>query len=238
MNNQQFLEVLKCSFIKFLETHPRSNQKLKILHGNIARDLSERLGNDHQIKSLGYGTQKEAKIQGRYINKNVDITILSDHQPIAGIGVKFVMQNYALNSNNYFESMLGETANIHSNNIPYFQIFITPSQLPYYTEDKIFSKWEKFSPHHFYKYEILSNDMNEHWLHSPTKTLIYIIDLPEISTPTNNKHYTEQYLNLDHANRLNISTSSAFDKQKLGLNVILNDYEAFIKKVVYRVLSE
>lgn len=29
MNNQQFLEVLKNSFVKFLETHSRSNEKLK-----------------------------------------------------------------------------------------------------------------------------------------------------------------------------------------------------------------
>ena len=62
---------------------------------------------------------------GRYINKNVDIVIYK-RTVIAGIGVKFVMQNYSQNSNNYFENMLGETANIRSKNIPYFQIFVIP----------------------------------------------------------------------------------------------------------------
>lgn len=63
---------------------------------------------------------KEMKLDGRYIDKVVDITILKNSKPIAGIGVKFVMQNYSQNSNNYFENMLGETANIRCANIPYF----------------------------------------------------------------------------------------------------------------------
>ena len=62
MNNQQFLDTLRLSFVKFLGTHSRSNEKLKILHGSIAHDLSKRLGSDYEIKSLGYGTQSEGKI--------------------------------------------------------------------------------------------------------------------------------------------------------------------------------
>ena len=94
MDNQKFLTVVRDSFKKFLETGSRSNEKLKILHGAIANDLLQRLGN-------------EETIDGRYLDKKVDITILKDGNPIAGIGVKFVMQNYSQNSNNYFENMLG-----------------------------------------------------------------------------------------------------------------------------------
>ena len=238
MNNQQFLEVLKNSFVKFLETHSRSNEKLKILHGSIAYDLSERLGNDYEIKSLGYGTQSEGKIQGRYINKNVDITIIHNNKPIAGIAIKFFMQNYVQNANNYFENMLGETANIRSNNIPYFQIFIIPSQLPYYKNMGDFSKWEKFTLNHLNKYLILSQDNNEYWLHSPTKTLIYIIDLPNLNNTINKKDYTNQYAQLHKSNLLTVNTSSLFANQRLGSNVILNDYDTFMKKLVYRILSE
>ena len=129
MNNTQFLECITKSFLKFLDTGSRSNEKLKILHGAIAKDLSIRLGDNYQIKSLGFSDNKEGKIKGRYIDKDVDITIYKDSEPIAGIGVKFVMQNYAQNSNNYFENMLGETANIRSNRIPYFQIFITSKEV-------------------------------------------------------------------------------------------------------------
>lgn len=238
MNNQQFLAVLRDSFIKFLSTGSRSNEKLKILHGAIAHDLSERLGDNYHIKSLGFGEQNEGKIQGRYINKNVDITIFENNKPIAGIAVKFVMQNYAQNANNYFENMLGETANIRSNNIPYFQIFIIPSQLPYYKNTGEFSKWEQFNKHHFKKYQILSCDNNEFWLHSPTKTLIYIVDLPDIQTPTNKRDYTSTYQQLHQNNNLTIITTNSFNDEKLGLNVILNNYELFIDKVVHRILSQ
>ena len=41
MDNQEFLTVVGSSFKKFLETGSRSNEKLKILHGAIARDLKE-----------------------------------------------------------------------------------------------------------------------------------------------------------------------------------------------------
>ena len=122
MDNQEFLTVVGNSFKKFLETGSRSNEKLKILHGAIAEDLKERLGNGYYVQSLGVGNGKELKLYGRYIDKAVDITILKNCNPIAGIGVKFVMQNYSQNSNNYFENMLGETANIRCANIPYFQI--------------------------------------------------------------------------------------------------------------------
>ena len=125
MDNQDFLKTITASFNKYLTTGSRSNEKLKILHGAIAKDISSRLNNpDFTVLSLGYNNGKEGTISGRYLNKKVDITISKKQKIIAGIGVKFVMQNYSQNSNNYFENMLGETANIRSNKIPYFQIFI------------------------------------------------------------------------------------------------------------------
>ena len=73
MDNNRFLGVLQASFVKFLQTHSRSNEKLKILHGAIAADLAARLGADYTVQSLGYGNGKEGQIEGRYIDKNVDI---------------------------------------------------------------------------------------------------------------------------------------------------------------------
>lgn len=234
MNNIQFLEIIKKSFLTFLNTGSRSNAKLKILHGAIANDLSQRLGSDFTIKSLGFANDKEGKIQGRYINKNVDITIYKDDKPIAGIGVKFVMQNYAQNSNNYFENMLGETANIRSNNIPYFQIFIIPEKLPYYKQGGVFGKWETFSTHHIKKYLTLSFDKTEISIHTPSKSLIYIIQLPDITNSfVKNSEYNDFYKNLSNFD-LSISKT---DFGTLGDNVILNDYEHFIEKVKHRILS-
>lgn len=44
MDNQEFLTVVGNSFKKFLETGSRSNEKLKILHGEIAKDLKKKVG--------------------------------------------------------------------------------------------------------------------------------------------------------------------------------------------------
>jgi len=115
MNNLQFLQTVKKSFIRFLETHPRSNKKLIILHGAIANDIKNRLGQGYESKSLGIGNGKEGKMHGRYMEKTIDILISKNENDIAGIGIKFVMNNYSQNSNNYFENMLGETANIRTN---------------------------------------------------------------------------------------------------------------------------
>lgn len=64
MNNKKFLETVSESFIKFLQTHSRSNEKLKILHGAIAKDLEKRLGSKYTVSSLGLGKGKEAKMGG------------------------------------------------------------------------------------------------------------------------------------------------------------------------------
>lgn len=234
MNNQEFLEILKGSFQKFLTTGSRSNEKLKILHGAVAQDLSERLGDEYKVKSLGFGNNKEGKILGRYIDKNVDIVIEKQERVMAGIGVKFVMQNYAQNSNNYFENMLGETANIRSKNIPYFQIFIIPESLPYYENSGKFKKWEYFNTHHINKYKILSNDNDEVFLHTPTKTLLYVLKLPELVGEFLNKQfYTDYYSHLVDF-RIEVSEN---DYGEFGDNLIMNDYELFIEKVKNRIWS-
>lgn len=75
-------------------------------------------------------------VQCCYIDKMEDITIQHKGKDVGGIAIKFVMQNYSQNSNNYFENMLGETANIRCNSIPYFQVFIILDKLPYYNKQK------------------------------------------------------------------------------------------------------
>lgn len=232
MDNQKFLIVVGNSFKKFLETGSRSNEKLKILHGAIAEDLQERLGNEYNVQSLGVGNGKEMTIGGRYIDKAVDITILKNEQPIAGIGVKFVMQNYSQNSNNYFENMLGETANIRCANIPYFQIFIIPDKLPYYKKDGTFQKWEEFSAHNSAKYLTLSQDNIQTSIHTPTKTLLFVIHLPEIQSEIKDKKaYVECYSNCQSM----IVCESQVQYGGFSSAVIYNDYEKFAQKVVHYI---
>lgn len=144
------------------------------------------------------------------------------------------MQNYSQNSVNYFENMLGETANIRSNGFPYFQILIIPDKLPYYEDGGKFKNWEVFSPHNVKKYVVLSKDNIENFLHSPTKTLLFVVNLPEPTQPVQDKNeYISYYKNLS---KLTITTT----KTNYGIfdnAVIFNDYENYIQKVVYYIRS-
>jgi hypothetical protein len=228
MTENNFLIALTNSFKAFLETGSRSNEKLKILHSSISNDLINSLGSDYVVKSLNIGDGKEGTIQGRYINKNVDIVILHKGNVVAGIGVKFVMQNYSQNSNNYFENMLGETANIRSKNIPYFQIFVIPEKMPYYKSSGQWDKWEEFSLHNSKKYLILSQDNIDNFLHTPTKTLLYVVKLPEINIPIRTKdEYYDYYRNYSNL-KVEKSTRNYGD---FSNSVIHNNYVEYISKI-------
>ena len=90
-SNQQFLDIILTSFKEFINRGTsRSTAKLKPLHGAIATDIAQLLGDNYKVWSQGYGDDKEKSIDGRYINKKVDITIEDTRtsKPVAGIGVK------------------------------------------------------------------------------------------------------------------------------------------------------
>lgn len=242
LNNNGFLDVISNSFCDFLQSGTsRSTAKLKPLHGTIAKDLAQRLGVGYYIQSQGWGDDKEGDIQGRYVDKKVDITVCNadTKEAIAGIAVKFVMQNYAQNSNNYFESMLGETANIRANHYPYFQIFIILDRLPYYQKSKnkdtkqlVIHHWETFTEHNAAKYAILSQDKIDMFFHTPNKTLLYVVHIAD-----NNEllgKTTEAYM--DFYKQCNTPMCLSPNRYpNFGNSIILNDYETFIDKVYHTI---
>lgn len=200
------------------------------MHGALAKDLSLKLGSEYHILSQGYKDDKEGSIEGRYYDKRVDITISHNDKVVAGIGVKFVMQNYLQNSNNYFENMLGETANIRSNKIPYFQILIIFDKLPYYRKDYTIMRWETFSSHNVAKYVTMSKDNIETFFHTPTKMLLYIVHIPENDKLKNKVTYLHYYKTTD----FELKEFSA-DLGDYGNELILNDYEKFKDKVYHAI---
>lgn len=237
LTNEQFLEVIKKSFSAYLNIDSsRSTPKLKPLHGNIAEDLHNLFGKDFSIQSQGYGTGKEDKIQGRYYPKNVDITIRYKGEVVAGYAVKFIMRNYSQNSNNYFENMLGETANIRTSSVPYFQIFIAFDKTPYYKKGGELYKYDIITQHHLDKYFVLSKDDTDRFFHVPNKTLIVLLSLKEEDkhcTFLNSKQYADYYKNIiNDTDLIKYSTNipDTFDN-----SVILNDYAKFIEKTYHIV---
>ncbi len=241
LSNQDFLYNVQASFNEFINCGTsRSTAKLKPLHGAIAADIAKRLGSGYKVWAQGYGLDKEKKIEGRYIDKYVDITIddAKTGEPLAGIAVKFVMQNYSQNSNNYFENMLGETANIRAAKYLYFQVFIIIDKLPYYDKKGNITKWEEFSEHNMKKYCMLSKDNVDVYMHTPNKTLIYVIHVkPEVSKGiVLKKDYFQFYKDNKKTMSFSNSTHQYQELEKSGV-VILNDYELFMEKVYYSIKS-
>ena len=239
MNNVEFLNLIKQSFKDFLDSGTsRSTAKLKNLHGKIAFDLQRKLGKDFLIKSQGYGNDKEGKINGRYFDKQVDITISKNNIAVAGYAVKFVMQNYSQNSNNYFENMLGETANIRTNKIPYFQIFIIFEKVPYYKNSGIFAKYDIVSQHNLDKYIKLSQDNADIYFHTPNKMLFVVIKLKEKEENYKFKdknEYIEFYKSIINDKNLMQYSNKISDNFDNG--VILNDYENFLERTCSLIIG-
>ena len=235
LTNTQFLEVIRKSFQIYLGVDTsRSTAKLKTLHGHIAQDLQELFGKDYTIKSQGYGDDKEGIINGRYYPKNADITVSYNGKPVAGYAVKFVMRNYSQNSNNYFENMLGETANIRSNSIPYFQLFIIFDKVPYYKSSGAFQKYDEITEHNFEKYLALSKDNPDAFYHTPDKTLIILLQLKEKQPDyhfKDSKEYSEYYKSV--INDKDLLSYSPKIKDRFDNSVILNDYCDFIDRTVF-----
>ena len=239
MTNSDFLEVIRESFLTYLQVGTsRSTAKLKTLHGHIATDLEEKFGDSFSVHSQGYGDDKEGSIEGRYYPKNVDITISKNGKAVAGYAVKFVMRNYSQNSNNYFENMLGETANIRSNSIPYFQVFIIFDKVPYYKKGGNFKRYDAISAHNLDKYLALSKDDPSVFFHTPDKTLVVLIKLKERAPSyhfSNDKDYAAYYKSV--IRDADLLTYAVLAGDPFDDSVIYNDYEDFIERSYHITLG-
>lgn len=236
--NESFLATLTTAFEIYLQTSARSNEKLKILHSKIASDLTQKLGNEFEVKSYGVGDGKEESLAGRYYDKAVDIAVLQNGAGCAGMAVKFVMSNYAQNANNYFENMLGETANLRSKGLPYFQILIVPESMPYFEKDGSIGKIEELKAHHLHKYLKLSQDNVENFFHTPNKTLLVVVKLPKFSHAQDKDEYkalcSGQALQYSQKFKAEFSNGGLIDFER---SVIFNDYERFLDKIYHSILA-
>jgi hypothetical protein len=172
-----FLNAIKDTFCAYNNYGARSNKKLIPIHTWFANEIISELGNDYSSMSLG--KDGEYEIEGKYYSKKEDITVLNNQKPIVTLSFKFVTSNYAQNSNNYFENLLGETANIRRIGVGFAHFLVLRGDTPYY--DKAagnargqLKKIEKLSEHHIEKYIKLFKD--EDFPHRPDVLGIAIID--------------------------------------------------------------
>jgi len=160
---KDWLEVIKESHIDLLNTHPRSNEKLKVPHAWIKEKIRSFLGKDFEIVALDKNKDfsREEKVKGKYYDKSVDICILKENIPVGVISFKFISSNYSQNSNNYFENMIGECFNIQKADIPFAHILVIRDKIPYYNKERVVQRYERMSQYNLDKYLRLLRDKDK-----------------------------------------------------------------------------
>lgn len=94
------------------------------------------------------------------------------------------------------------------------------------------SRWETFTAHNAEKYVTLSQDDASIYFHTPNKTLIYVVHIPDNDSLSTSREY------MDYYRRLNPSLSlTEHDYNDFGNGVIFNDYELFIEKVYHTIMA-
>ncbi len=186
---EEFLYALKDTFDAYNEYGARSNKKLISIHSWFARKIIANLGGSYFCRSLGLNG--EYKIEGKYYTKAEDITIFNKFEPnsskpIVALSFKFVTSNYAQNSNNYFENLLGETANIRRVNVGFAHFLVLRGHTPYYDkaaggERGNLKKTEILSEEHIEKYIKLFKDAD--YPHKPDVLGMAIVDFDRKNVP-------------------------------------------------------
>ena len=224
MDNLQdkFIKAINASFAAYNKKGGvRSNKKLIPIHRFLSEIILKKLKKGYSIKSLGIGDGKEATIDGKYYPKDLDVAIFKDDKIIATISFKFVTSNYKQNANNYFENLMGETANIRRQNIGFAHFLVLRGHTPYYSKNKGNLRGKEkgieiISEKHLQKYIKLFNDMD--FPHKPDLLGICLIDFDQ------NKK--AKFVNLDD-----------FDFSVETKKLLKNDFSLneFLDKFIYLV---
>lgn len=167
------------SFKAYKEYGARSSRKLRPIHKFVAETLSSIWGQHYKIHYL-CDDNRELTVQGKYYPKDIDVSVTKEDKPVFCLGVKFVTSNYKQNANNYFENMMGETANIQAlGNVPYAQLIILRHETPYYLKNETEqpTKIEVINDKDICKYLKLMFDVPQ--AHRPNYLGIMLIDIDE-----------------------------------------------------------
>lgn len=195
-NIPNFLSAINSSFVAYNKRGgARSTKKLIPIHKFLSEAILSKLGKNFKMKSFGIGDGKEATIEGKYYPKDLDVAILKNDKILATISFKFVTSNYKQNANNYFEGLMGETANIRRQNVGFAHFLVFRGHTPYYSKNKgnlrgKETKTEIIKERDLQKYVKLFKDMD--FPHKPDLIGICILDF--------DKNRKAKIVNLDDFN--------------------------------------
>lgn len=172
-----FLQSIKDSYRAYLEYGARSTEKLKPAHQWLADFLRAELGEEYRIYGMRADddSAREISVEGLYYGKDVDIAVKYKGKTVSCMGFKFVTSNYKQNSVNYFEGLLGETANIQRGDVGYGALTVLPSVIKYLRKDGGAQKDETVSTHNLEKYLHLYRDKD--FPHKPEALGLVFVDV-------------------------------------------------------------
>lgn len=185
--DDKFLSAIGASFKAYNKKGgARSTKKLIPIHKFLSETVLNKLGRNFSIRSLGIGDGKEATIDGKYYPKDLDVAIFKKEKVIATISFKFVTSNYKQNANNYFENLMGETANIRRQNVGFAHFLVLRGHTPYYSKNKgnlrgKEQKTEIINEKDLQKYIKLFKDMD--FPHKPDLMGICLLDFDKNNRP-------------------------------------------------------
>ena len=185
--DNKFLSAISESFKAYNKKGgARSTKKLIPIHKFLSETILNKLGKNFTIKSLGVADGKEATLDGKYYCKDLDIAIFKKDKIVATISFKFVTSNYKQNANNYFENLMGETANIRRQGVGFAHFLVLRGHTPYYSKNKgnlrgKQQKTEVINEKDLQKYIKLFKDMD--FPHKPDLMGICLLDFDKNNSP-------------------------------------------------------
>ncbi len=169
----RLLQAVRSAYEAYKLHGPKSSQKLHPLHGWIMEELRDRLGTEYTVQGQDRPKQRETRVDGKYYRKKVDVAILREDRVLGVVSVKFPITNYGKNKHNYFESQLGETANLRSGDIVFAHFMVRTQPTP--APGKGGLRIEKITDATINLYRDLSYDHNQH--HVPDVQCLSIFKL-------------------------------------------------------------
>ena len=168
------------SYQAYLGSGARSPEKLRPAHQWIADALLARLsGGDYEAFGMRVDNSDAHEIAaaGLYYDKKIDIAVKHKGRVVSGVGFKFVASNYKQNSNNFFEGMLGETANLRRGGVGYGVLMALPSKVRYLKRDGSVSGHEVINDKNMEKYLRLWCDSDRDFPHKPEVVGLVFVDI-------------------------------------------------------------
>lgn len=177
-SNETFLLAVQEAHRRTRKHGSRSTRRIKVLHGWVQKEIERRLGAKYEIQGLSDDDDsKEAKVEGWYYPKNVDVLVSRDGKALGVVSFRMVNSNYRQNANNYFENQMGETANLRKNDIVFGNIFCLTDPIPHQKKDGTEVKEEHVRGSDITKYKKLEKDHN--YPHAPDVQAFVVVKLDQ-----------------------------------------------------------